>query len=222
MPIQDAHPPLAYDTAFDDPRRYYTMKEALEVLPDEDRKSSNGLRLDSSTGRITRSRRQGKATIERDDDEHRGSEDDSLETCFYGPKRSASTKASEKGLAKPTAKNLVTKLFNPITRFRFGSKEPSASASEQVQACNINCPFDPRPLRVRTAESQYIAQLNESNELDLLHSQGKNAERHVSHSRPTILRRLSITRSFGPALAECIEHAISYLSQQAFPHHNHR
>jgi hypothetical protein len=213
-PVTNAAPSLRHRAGSEDLKRYFTLKEALEMLHNEACDSYTGYMVETSTDRINPSieKTPRREVITETDVVGR----DQLSNCFYSEKpydgpNLPKTQLRGESNAKRFTRKLTTKLSRPLTRLSFRSKESSASPAEQVRPFKISHPFDLQTLRARAAESQYAAQSSESSLLNMLLPQQNHLKPDTYQAGPAIFRRLSITHTFGPTLAKSIEDAISKL-----------
>lgn len=212
-PILQAHSDLGHYASSDDSRSDLTLKEALELLPNEPRQSRNQFSFESTTGRIFPSCHgtlQGKVST------GTASFDGGLTECELRSRFSRQKSCPRTILPEPhvqrdrtlnhPVKHFMAKLSRPLTWFSFKCPQRSSRPSEQEKLVEIGQPFNPRRSRVMNEGSQ---------NLDLwepLHQSPLHFPRVSTldgDRRPLNVRRLSITESFGPSLGESIDDTIS-------------
>jgi hypothetical protein len=215
MPIPHAPRDLPHRGGYDDLRHEYTLKEALELLPNEIRNSSNRFILDSSTGRIIPACsdiRHEQIFPDTEVSQNGIDRCEWLQNQFYGqnveqnrtwhePRIQCGNKAKH-----PTAK-LVTKVVKQLTWIFFKLFKGPSGPSEQVDSVETCPPVGPRQFRRRAPPFQNVEPSDPFGEQVSLLAQNGREERDACQSTPKIARRLSITGSFGPTLAQSIEEA---------------
>lgn len=212
----NVHPHLRHTARSDDLKRRYTLEEALEMLPNKPCGRNNGVSLDSITGRILpsymKNRREKVPTdtkfIKEGLDEH-----GQPQTRFHSQKPRQTTTLEEPRLrhdrsTKRSAKNVITKVIRPITWFRSKMSKHSTRSTEPNEAIKIGQPFNPRHFRGSVAGFQDLNSSNATVQSQMNLSQMRFLERDADPVVSANITRLSITDSFGPTLAECINGAI--------------
>ena len=209
-PVSHRLPFLCRQAASEDLKQHITLKEALEVLPKEGFDSSEGYEVHASTGRITPSTSKPL----------RGEDSTDVAIVERGrpPKRSYDQRTDGApnlpeiqlrwdSNAKRFSAKFVTKLSQSLNRFQLRPHDSSARLDQHERSFKISPPFNLQPLRARVPDAQNVASLSEDLDWPLI--QTNCPERDPIQVSPTLPRRLSITHSFGPTLAESIEDAIS-------------
>lgn len=206
--------PYLHRQASNDLKRDYTLKEALEILPNELHEGSHHF-LDSVTGRITPSckrHRQEKASPDTEIFRDRFDENLHLRDRFYSQKP-----RQDKTLQRPNVQcesnarhptsNLITKFARPRSWFRSIFFKHSTESREGGEFVTIGHPFNPRHFRGNVLQSRNLKQMDPWNQSPLFEEMSR-VEQDPHLVVPALVRKLSVTGSFGPTLAESIEEVI--------------
>jgi hypothetical protein len=201
--------------ASNDLKRDYTLKEALEVLPNELHESGHHFVLDSVTGRFTPSckrHRHEKASPDTGIVRDGFDENLHLQDRFYSQKpRQVKTLQRpnlqcESNARHPTS-NIITKFARPLGWFRSIIFKRSTESRDSGEFVTIGHPFHPRHFRGSVLESQNLKQTDPWNQSPLFEEMSR-LEQDPHLVVPALVRKLSVTGSFGPTLAESIEEVI--------------
>ena len=209
------HQHLRHRADSDDLHRQHTLKEALELPPTQTYDTSNDHDLDCATGRIVPLRLDfseanespGTGSVEKGRTEH-----DQLPNRFYCQEPSQNTdlqeahRQGEKTDEHP-ARNFFQKLVRPLVWFHSLPSKSSASPKKSKKPIDISQPFDLRKF-ASSVEPRHFdhSHLLSQPQTDL--AQMSRLEEDLRPVVPPMLRKLSVTGSFGPSLAESIEEEI--------------
>ncbi len=210
--ILHGHQCLRHRAGSYDLERDYTLNEALALLPNEPCGSNDGFVVNSTTGRIipscveTLQESLPADTAVFDDDTI---EYDRPQSRFYSLQPCQNTILQDSPIqrdskAKQAPGNFMAKLVRPVSWFQSKIFKHPTRPGEEEKSAEIRQPFTPRKFLGSVADSYTLNPSPPLDEPPLLHAQASRLERNT---RPATIRRLSITGSFGPTLAESIQEA---------------
>lgn len=209
------HRHLRHRADSDDLNRQYTLEEALELPPTQIYDTGNDYGLDCTIGRVVPLRlgfseadeSPGTEAVENGTVEH-----DQLANRFYcqEPSQNKNTQEARRqgeNTGEHSARIFLKKLVKPLVSFHSIATKSSASPKMEKKPIDISQPFDLR----KFASSVEPRHFDHSHLLGQPQAHFAQMSRLEEDSGPVTsppLRRLSVTESFGPSLAENIEEAI--------------
>ncbi|ERF68239.1 hypothetical protein EPUS_02695 [Endocarpon pusillum Z07020] len=216
------HRHLRHRPDSDDLNRQYTLKEALELPPTHIYDTGNDHGLDCTIGRVVPLRlgfseadeSHGTESVEDGTIEHY-----QLANRFYRQEPFQNTNSQEacrqgEKAGEHSARIFFKKLIRPLVWLNSIASKTSASPEAEKKPIDISPPFDPR----RFASSVEPRHFNHSHLLgqpQTPFAPMRRLEEDLCPVVPPKPRRLSVTESFGPSLAENIEEAILNHNQRS-------